>query len=160
MILAKTTKKQDNGNIVEKAKNFGVNVISLEEMNLELVTRKPPPHCVCNKSLPNDAPSVKVGKLRPSFIKVVDRSECYRPLVLEMKEWPDAFTMFSRGRHVLETRPIDRERKITFCELCEVHFNDFQKHLSSFEHTQKATDDKRWEGVESVDALRCHQLNN
>ena len=36
MILAKTTKKQDNGNIVQKAKNFGVNVISLEEMNLEL----------------------------------------------------------------------------------------------------------------------------
>ena len=52
---------------------------------------------------------------------------------------------------MLETRPIDRERKITFCELCEVHFNDFQKHLNSFEHTKKATDDKRWEGV---DALR------
>ena len=151
MILARTTKKQDSGNVVEKAKNFGVNVISLEEMNLELFPRTPSARCVRKKSLPNDAPSVEVRKLRPPFIKVVDRSECYRPLVLEMKEWPDAFTMFSRGPHVLETRPIDRERKITFCELCEVHFNDFQKHLSSIEHTKKATDNKRWE---RVDALR------
>ena len=60
MILARTTKKQDNGNIVEKGKNFGFNVISLEEMSLELLKRTPPPRCVCNKSLPNDAPSVKV----------------------------------------------------------------------------------------------------
>ena len=122
-------------------------------MNLELLTRTPPPRCarVRNKSLPSNAPSVKVRKLRPPFIKVVDRSECYRPLVLEMKEWPDAFTMFSRKPHVLETRPIDRERKIKFCELCEVPFEDFQKHLSSIEHTEKATDDKRWE---RVDALR------
>ena len=60
MIPARTTKKQDNGNIVEKGKNFGFNVISLEEMNLALLKRTPPPRCVCNKSLPNDAPSVKV----------------------------------------------------------------------------------------------------
>lgn len=151
MILARTTKKQDSGSVIEKAKNFGVNIIFLEEMNLELLTRTHSALCIRNKRSLNDVPSVKVRKLRPPFIKVVDRSECYRPLVSEMKEWPDAFTMFSRGPHVLETRPINRERKITFCELCEVHFNDYQKHLSSIEHTKKATDDKRWE---RVDALR------
>ena len=137
MILARTTRKQDSGNVVEKAKNFGINVIFLEEIDLELQTRMQSARWVCNKRLPNDVPSVDVQKLRPPFIEVVDCSACYRPLVLEMKEWLDAFTMFSRGPHVLKTRPIDRERNITFCELCEVHFNDFQKHLSSIEHTKK-----------------------
>ena len=69
---------------------------------------------------------------------------------MEMKEWPDALTMFSRGQHMLETRPIGRERKITICELCEVYFNDFQKHLSSIEHAKKATDDRRWERVDAL----------
>ena len=151
MILARTTKKQDSESVVEKARNFGINIIFLEEMNLALSSRTHSALCKRRNRLLNDAPSVKVRKLRPPFIKVVDRSECYRPLVLEMKEWPDAFTMFSRGPHVLEARPINRERKITFCELCEAHFNDFQKHLSSIKHTKKATDDKRWE---RVDALR------
>lgn len=150
MILARTTKKKDNVSVVEKARNFEVNIIFLEEMNLDLLSTTHSAFCIRNKRLLNDAPSAKVRKLRSPFIKVVDRSECYKPLVLEMK-WPDAFTMFSRGPNVLETRPIDRERKTTFCELCEVHFNDLQKHLSSFEHTKKAADDKRWE---RVDALR------
>ena len=89
-------------------------------------------------------------KLRSPFIKVVDRKECFRPLVLEMKEWPDAFTMFSKGPNVLHEK-VGRKREVTSCELCNVHFNDLQKHLSSPEHTKNAKDSKIWE---RVDALR------
>jgi len=88
-------------------------------MNLELLTRTDSALCIyIKKRSLNDAPSVKVRKLR------LLSSECYRPLVLEMKEWPDAFTMFSQGPHPLETRPFNRERKITFSERCEVHFRE------------------------------------
>lgn len=120
MILARTTKKQDSESVVEKA------------MNLELLTKRTQAFVYIKKTLAQRCPISKSAK-----VKVVERSECYRPLVLEMKEWPDAFIMFSQGPYVLETRPFNRERKITFCELCEVHFNDFQKHLRSIEHTKK-----------------------
>ena len=82
--------------------------------------------------------SVEVRKLRPPFLKDVDHSGFYRPLVLEMKEWPDALTMFSQGQNVLHTK-FKNEKKITFCELCETNFNHLQKHLSSSEHIKNAT---------------------
>lgn len=158
MILAKTTKKQDNANIVDKAKKLGVNVIFLEEMNLEFLSIQKSlldhtlvtDSTLCLKRTANDVPSVEVRELRTPFLKVVDHSECYRPLVLEMKEWPDAFTMFSQGPNVLETRVKNKKRKITFCELCEEHFNDLQKHLSSTKHKNNATDSRKWEGVDAL----------
>ena len=67
-----------------------------------------------------------------------------------MKEWPDAFTMFSKGPNVVHEK-MGRKREATFCELCNVHFDDLQKHLSSSKHTKNATDSKIWE---RVDALR------
>ncbi|KAJ7323482.1 Cdc7p-Dbf4p kinase complex regulatory subunit [Desmophyllum pertusum] len=119
VILAKTTKKQDNANIVDKAKKLGVNVIFLEEMNLEFLSRQKSlldhtlvtDSTLCLKRTANDVPSVEVRELRTPFLKVVDHSECYRPLVLEMKEWPDAFTMFSQGPNVLETRVKKKKEK-------------------------------------------------
>ena len=105
---------------------------------------------LCKKRTAKDIASFEVRKLRPPFIKVVNHSGSYRPLVLEMKEWPDALTMFSQGRNVLHTK-YKNERKITFCELCETNFNHLQKHLSSNEHIKNATDSKKWE---CVDALR------
>lgn len=154
IILARTTMKQEHLSIVEKAKNLGITVILVQEMKLECLSRKEKlvdhmfaaNSTLCKKRTANDSPSVR--ELRPPFIKVVDRSQCYRPLILEMKEWPDAFAMFSQGSNVLEA--VKQERKITFCELCEDRFDDLQKHLSSAKHIKNATDSKKWERVDAL----------
>lgn len=52
MILARTTKKQDSESVVEKA------------MNLELLTKRTQAFVYIKKRSLNDAPSVKVRKLR------------------------------------------------------------------------------------------------
>ena len=84
MILARTTKKQDSESVVEKA------------TNLELLTEeRTQPFVYIKKTLAQRCPISKSAK-----VKVIERSQCYRPLVLEMKEWPDAFTMFSQGPYV------------------------------------------------------------
>ena len=74
----------------------------------------------------------------------------YRPLVLEMKEWPDAFTWFSRGPSNVVDNGNQRQRKITFCELCEVRVTDLQEHLKSTRHITNAKDSKKWEGVDAL----------
>lgn len=160
MILARTLKKRSNVGIVERAKNLGVNVVFLEEMNLAPSARKKKPleHMSVNdsclfksKRTTSKVDSVTlVRELKPPFIKVVDRSGCYRPLVAEMKEWPDAFTMFSQGPNVLAETKLNRDRKITFCELCEDHINDLENHLNSAKHIKNATDSKKWERVDAL----------
>ena len=160
MILARTVKKQSTISIVERAKNFGVNIVFLEEMNLAPSTReeKPLEHMSVNgsclsksKRTTTKVDSVHlVRELKPPFIKVVDRSGCYRPLVAEMKEWPDAFTMFSQGPNVLAETKLNRDRNITFCELCDDHIDDLETHLNSGKHIKNATDSQKWERVDAL----------
>lgn len=57
------------------------------------------------------------------FIKVVDRMECFRLLVLEMKEWFDVFIMFFKGLNVVYEK-MGRKREVIFCEFCNVYFDD------------------------------------
>lgn len=143
IILARTTKKQNNINIVEKAKKFGVRVILIEERNF-LKKERPLDFKLSSSSTlskqrtDSNIRSVKVRELRAPFIKVADHSGRYRPLVMEMKEWPDAYSMFSQGPSVLDTKKITKKRNITFCELCEEHFNDLPKHLDSDTHVKNA----------------------
>lgn len=63
-----------------------------------------------------------------------------------MKEWPDAFTWFSRGPNVFDNGS-QRQRKITFCEL---RITDLQEHLKSTRHITNAKDSKKWEGVDAL----------
>lgn len=151
MFLGKATKEQSRVGIFEKAKKFGISIVSLDELRVFLSKSQDLSYSSLAKNISGDPVKTEVRKLRWPFIKVVDRKECFRPLVLEMKEWPDAFTMFSKGPNVLHEK-VGRKRETTFCELCNVYFNDLQKHLSSSEHTKNATDRKIWERVDTLRA--------
>lgn len=152
MFLGKATKELSKVGIFEKAKKFGITILSLDEITSGVfLSKNKDLSCSSTaKNISGDPVETEVRKLRSPFIKVVDRKECFRPLVLEMKEWPDAFTMFSKGPNVLHEK-VGRKREVTSCELCNVRFNGLQKHLSSPEHTKNAKDSKIWE---RVDALR------
>ena len=150
MFLGKATKEQSNDGIFEKAKRFGISIVSFDEISVFLSKSKDMSYSSPVKNISGGPVQTEIRKLRSPFIKVVDRTECFRPLVLEMKEWPDAFTMFSKGPNVVHEK-MGRKREATFCELCNVRFDDLQKHLSSSKHTKNATDSKIWE---RVDALR------
>lgn len=154
MFLARATKDRNKVSIFERAKRLGVNVVRLKEIDFSLWRKKELSDCSYSKEASTKdrvQRAHKVRRLRSPFIKVVDPTECYRPLVLEMKEWPDAFTMFSKGPNVLPEME-GRKRRTTFCELCNVHFDDFQKHLSGSTHTKNATNNKIWERVDAIRA--------
>lgn len=155
MFLARATYNQNKASIFERANSLGINVVCLDDIGVHM-SRKPELHG-CSRTKQNTAQDqeklvCKVRKLRSPFIKVVDRTENYEPLVLEMKEWPDAFTMFSQGPNVLHEK-MERKRQTTFCELCNAYFSDLQQHLSGRRHTKHATNNKIWE---RVDALRAN----
>ena len=157
LILSRATKKEKKISILEKAKNFGVKITSIDEVELDSLLREKKTASTLprqsnlegtngNVEMPSE---VKVRTLREPFMKVVDRSQCYRPLILEMKEWPDALTMFSQGANVLDAE-MERKRRITFCELCNESFSDLQTHLNSHKHTKNASNPKTWEGVDAL----------
>ena len=152
MFLARAMKKANNCNIFEKAKKFGIKIVLIEEMKLQIKSTSRREATVTHtSSIEEIPPVVKVRRLKEPFIKVVDRSESYRPLVLEMKEWPDALTMFSQGTNILQDAGIKKgKRKITFCELCNVSFTDLQTHLDSRKHINNASDAKNWAGVDVI----------
>ena len=138
MLLARATYNQNKVSIFEKANSLGINVVCLDDIGVHM-SRKPELHGSSrtkqNTAQDGEKLICKVRKLRSPFIKVVDRTENYGPLVLEMKEWPDAFTMFSQGPNVLHEK-MERKRQTTFCELCNAYFSDLQQHLSGRRNTK------------------------
>ena len=131
---------------------FGIQIVLIEQMKFDISStlEKTSSSKSTTVHFERVQPEVKVRKLREPFLKVVDQSERFRPLVLEMKEWPDALTMFSRGESTLCTARLKRPKKITFCELCSNDFLDLNTHLNSKEHIQNASDPKNWTGVDAL----------
>lgn len=84
-----------------------------------------------SENVPSSTKTIKVCRGKDPFIKVVEGSQRIRSLALEMKEWPDALTMFSQGPNILEDSNRRKTSKITFCELSNVSFSHLQNHLKS-----------------------------
>lgn len=148
ILLSKVQRNRDASSIVQKAQFFGVKIVFVENVKVHFSEN--------SKSIApkNDeqlvSKIVKVRELKPPFNKIVDRSGCYRPLVAEMKDWPvDLFKMFSQGPDVLGDKPI-RERKISYCELCENRFSNLETRLKSCHHKKNAGDSKIWERVDAL----------
>ena len=137
MFLARAMKKANNCNIFGKAKKFGIKIVLIEERKLQIKSTSRREATVTHtNSIEEIPPVVKVRRLKELFIKVVDRSESYRPLVLEMKEWPDALTMFSQGTNILQDAGIKK--------------GTLQTHLDSRKHINNASDAKNWAGVDAL----------
>ena len=127
MFLSKAQTKPVSMSKVEKAQLFGVKVAFLEHVNLALSRKCISVASVKDKELVSD--HIKVWKLRLPFIKVADRSGRYRPLVLEMDEWPADATS---------------QKRISYCELCKNQFSDLESHLKTRQHMQIAIRAKTW----------------
>ena len=134
--------------IVQKAQFFGVKIVFVENVKVHFSENSKSIAPKYDEQLVSKI--VKVRELKPPFIKIVDRSGRYRPFVAETKDWPvDPLKMFSQGPDVLDDKPI-QERKISYCELCEIRFSNLETHLKSCQHKKNAGDSKIWERVDAL----------
>ena len=154
LILSKRSGKKEKLSIFEQAQKFNIEIVLVEEMKFELIGKSEKNISSTGKTSPKRAKEIKtpgqVRKLKEPFLKVEDHSGNFRPLVLEMKEWPDAITMFSREENALEASMRKRKRRSNYCELCEDRFFDLKSHLISEKHVKNARDPTKWEAVDAL----------
>ena len=90
---AAVTCKYGTSNIIANARNWGLEIMQLEEMLEKLgkygsIEKKPTSKPLVSGRVVKQGVKPKVRKLYAPFIKVEDHSRCYKPLVHELKEWP------------------------------------------------------------------------
>ena len=153
---------------VQMAKAFGIKIVLLETITFDDCSASP----MRGQSL---ASTYTARKLKPPFIKVEDRSYLYKPLVLEMKEWPDVEKfLFKQQPPERDTaKHATRQRMNSkYCELCNCRFTTLAEHLDSLFHKNNAMDDSKWERVDSlikrqptihefekaVKKMKCHNM--
>ena len=142
----KTTSSKSKSDPVQMAKSFGIKIVFLETIPFE----------ICFTSPMREQPLVStysVRQLKPPFLKVEDRSHLYKPLVLEMKEWPDL------EKFLFNQQPPDRDTakyaaghrmNPKYCALCNCRFTALTEHLDSLLHKNNAADDRKWERVDNL----------
>lgn len=109
-----------------------------------------------NNSMANVDKSMNatVRELRGKYIKVEDASGKFRPLVVEMKEWPELEFYcdnipFLRPK-VLKPIPTHSRIKKKLCELCNSYYSCDKRHLNGFEHQKNAHDNKLFASLDAV----------
>ncbi|XP_065434060.1 protein DBF4 homolog B isoform X13 [Chrysemys picta bellii] len=128
---------------------------------------------------------LKVGKLKPPFLKIEDRSRKFRPFYHQFKSFPDlnflapnrsspfeplktpssscrvrapegCLTHSERERSPRSSPAAAPKRRKGFCECCQETFGELQMHLQSPRHRRFALDASRYAAVDHVIA----QLTN
>ncbi|XP_053869976.1 protein DBF4 homolog B isoform X4 [Malaclemys terrapin pileata] len=128
---------------------------------------------------------LKVGKLKPPFLKIEDRSRKFRPFYHQFKSFPDlnflapnrsspfeplktpssscrvrapegCLTHSERERSPRSSPAAAPKRRKGFCECCQETFGELQMHLQSPRHRRFALDASRYAAVDQVIA----QLTN
>ena len=109
-----------------------------------------------------EIPECIVRKLRWQFLKIEDCNGLYKPEIIEMKEWPlihfdnpgssSPFQKPTRGCSSASLIKVKKQR-VTFCELCQKHFDNREKHLKGLRHQSKAKDDKLFSSLDAVIAM-------
>ena len=144
----KKNSSKSSSDPVQMAQAFGIKIILLETISFQFPSSK----STREQSL-TTTDSARVRKLKPPFLKIEDRSRLYKPLVLEMKEWPDP------EKFLLEQQPSQRatakqakKHKINsqYCGLCNCSFTTMAAHLDSSIHRNNAADDSKWENVDNL----------
>ena len=90
------TYKGGSSNVIGNARNWGVEIMSLEKMLKTLqqygsIEKKPSSKPLVSGRVVKQGVKPKVRKLHVPFIKVEDQSRTYKPLVHELKEWPQIY---------------------------------------------------------------------
>jgi hypothetical protein len=94
----------------------------------------------------NDITNAEVRTLQRQFIKVEDGTGIYRPLIIEMEEWPRLFFLNSNSSLSPFSNPNVKMRQLTIgnrtkqrlCELCNMYYNDVQHHVHGSQHQANA----------------------
>ena len=90
------TYKGGSSNVIANARNWGVEIRSLEKMLTWLdqygsIEKKPTSKPLVSGRVTKQGVKPKVRKLHAPFIKVEDHSRAYKPLVHELKKWPKIY---------------------------------------------------------------------
>lgn len=93
---AAITCKYGSSNVIANARNWGVEIVQLEDMLKRLecygsVEKRLASKPLVSGRVAKQGTKPKVRKLYAPFIKVEDHSRCYKPLVHELKEWPKIY---------------------------------------------------------------------
>ena len=88
----------------------------------------------------NKSTNVHVRELKGTFIKVEDVTGSYRPMVIEMENWPklqfDSDNTALTKSKVLKQLPTQMGVKKKLCELCNSYYDDLRYHLKGSEHQE------------------------
>ena len=95
-----------------------------------------------------------VRELQGKYIKVEDVSGKYRPLVVEMKDWPELQldcdnTPFTHPK-VLKSIPIHSRIQKKLCELCNHYYTCETSHLNGSEHQKNAHNNTLFASLDDV----------
>ena len=149
----------------EKVQPTGYITISPEVITNYSTTCKA--HAEKTITLDNLPPSTRVDSRQPvivkkmhkgPFLKVEDLSGQYRPIVCELKEWPQIkfddvppASPFNYLRPTKEYRHESRNKDHQkFCELCNIQYRDVAKHLAGMRHQTYASNDNLFIGVDAL----------
>ena len=99
----------------------------------------------------------QVKKLQPHFIKVEDQSRKYCPEFVELEEFPSIdfnsplggcpFKFKLKKSNACRTR---KRQPLRFCECCQIHYSDLDKHLKGKQHQEFATNPQNYAGVDEL----------
>ena len=99
----------------------------------------------------------QLKKLHPHFIKVEDQSRLYCPEFVEFEEFPLIDFNSPLGscpfKFKLKKSNACRARKrqpLGFCECCQMHYSDLDKHLKGNQHQEFATNPQNYAGVDEL----------
>ena len=99
----------------------------------------------------------QVKKLQPHFIKVEDQSRKYCPEFVEFEEFPFIDFKSPLGscpfKFKLKKSNASQARKrqpLEFCECCQIHYSDLDKHLKGKQHQEFATNPQNYAGVDEL----------
>lgn len=90
-------------NVIANARNWGLQIVSLEKILEKLerydsILKKPTSKALVTGRVAKQGVKPKVRKLHSPFIKVEDHSRAYKPLVHELKDWPKIYFDGALGR--------------------------------------------------------------
>ena len=93
---AAITCKYGSSNVIANARNWGLEIVQLEDMLKRLerygsVEKRLASKPLVSGRVAKQGTKPKVRKLYAPFIKVEDHSRCFKPLVHELKEWPKIY---------------------------------------------------------------------
>ncbi|XP_048685734.2 protein DBF4 homolog B isoform X1 [Caretta caretta] len=194
-LLQKAMRNQDSSSgssILVNARSWGVRILHVDEMMAyvqQLLFRVSGARKQSEKTMVkcfSVGPGVlKVGKLKPPFLKIEDRSRKFRPFHHQFKSFPDLNflapnrsspfeplktpssscrvrapegcpTHSERERSPRSSPATVPKRRKGFCECCQETFGELQMHLQSPRHRQFALDASQYAAVDHVIA----QLTN